>query len=125
MGLDVQIYMVRNHKQLQEENFWNKCNTGWVKNKETDEIDFTQPSIVYYARKFWDLYDSAAKRFDIGNGEFSRPLTEEDIEFLIDIAIHNPDYYESFNTVPALCEILYHYYEIKNAGMILVFEGDY
>lgn len=125
MGLDVHIYMVRNRKQLQEEDFYDKCYTGWVKDKETDEINFTQPSVVYYARKFWDLYEPVAHHFHLDNGEFSEPLSREDIEFMIDIATHHPDYWDSFDSVPTLCEILYHYDEIKDAGMILLFEGDY
>lgn len=125
MGLDVHIYMVRNRKQILEDDFYDKCRTGWAKDKATDEINFTQPSIVYYAREFWDLYEVAAERFNIHNDEFSAPLTKKDIEFLIDVAVHHPDYFDEFDTVPRLCEILYHYDEIKDAGMILLFKGDY
>lgn len=124
MGLDVRIVMVRNRKQLEEDSFWNLCKTGFVKDSE-DIIDFSQPCEVYYARKFWDLYIPAAQYFKVDNGEFSKPLTRDDLEYLINIATHNPDYWNSFDSVPTLCEILYHYDEIKDAGMILLFEGDY
>ena len=124
MGLDVRIVMVRNRKQVEEDNFWNLCKTGFVKDEE-GIIDFSQPCEVYYARKFWDLYSPAAHHFKIENGEFSGPLTRDDLEYLIDLAVHNPDYWDSFSSVPILCEILYHYDEIKDAGMILLFEGDY
>lgn len=124
MGLDLRIVMVRNRKQVKEVDFWNLCRTGWVKD-ENDVIDFSQSCEVYYARKFWDLYAPVARHLHLDNGEFSEPLSREDIEFMIDIATHNPDYWGSFDSVPTLCEILYHYDEIKEAGMILLFEGDY
>lgn len=124
MGLDIHIYMVRNRAQVKDINFIDNLHTGWVKNKD-GIIDFNQPTEIYYARKFWDLYTPAAQYFNIENGEFSEPLTRDDLEYLIDIAVHNPDYWDSFDSVPALCEILYHYDEIKDAGMILLFEGDY
>ena len=124
MGLDLRIVMCKNHKQIEDDGFWNTCCTGWIKN-EFDEIDYTQPSELYYARKFWDLYTPTARRLHLDNGEFSEPLTREDLEFMINIATHNPDYWDSFNTVPTLCEILYHYNDIKDAGMVLLFEGDY
>lgn len=124
MGLDIRILCVRNRKHVDIKEFWETCHTGWVKD-EDGLIDFTQPSELYYARKFWDLYEPVARRLRLENGEYSEPLTREDLEFMIDIATHNPDYWDSFNSVSTLCEILYHYDEIKDAGMVLLFEGDY
>ena len=124
MGLDMSIVMVKNRKQVQEEGFWDTCHTGFV----TDEdgcIDFTQPSEVYYARKFWALYTPLARRLDIENGEYSEPLTKDDLEFMINIATHEQDYFGGFDTVPKLCELLYYYDEIKEHGMVLLFEGNF
>lgn len=124
MGLDMRIVSVKNTKQVESEEFWNNYRTGWITNND-GEIDFSQPSELYYARKFWDLYIPMAMHLKIENGEYSAPLTREDLEKMINIATHNPDYWDSFNSVPQLCEILYHYDDIKNAGMVLLFEGDY
>ena len=124
MGLDVRIVSVRNTKQVEDKEFWNNCKSGWVKD-ENNDIDFSQPSELYYARKFWDLFEPLAYRLHLNNGEFSAPLTREDLEYIIEVATHNPDYWDGFGSVPRLCEILYHYDEIKDAGMVLLFEGDY
>ena len=53
MGLDIHIVAAKNRKQVEQENFWNICKSGWVKDEEGN-IDFSQPSELYYARKFWD-----------------------------------------------------------------------
>lgn len=124
MGLDIRIVMAKNRKQVEQEGFWNICQTGWVKN-EDGEIDFTAPAEVYYARKFWSLYTPVARALNLENGEYSQPLTEEDIEFILNIAIHNRDYFDGFNTVPQLCEILANYDKITEHGMVLLFEGDF
>lgn len=124
MGLDISIYMVHNRKQLDEENFWTNFKTGWPKD-EYDNIDYTQPSEVYYARKFWDLYSPVARRLHIDNCEYSAPLTKEDIEYMIDIATHCRDYFGGFQTVPDLCEILDNYDEATEKGMVFIFEGNY
>lgn len=124
MGLDTYIVMCKNKHQLENEGFWDNCVTGWKRDKY-DGIDYTQPAEVYYARKFWDLYSPAARRFNLENGEWSDPLTKEDIEFLIDLATHNRDYFGGFDTVPKLCEILDNYDYATDAGMIFSFSGNY
>ena len=118
------IIMCKNRKEVHDPNFWNNVHTGFVTD-EYGDIDFTQPAEVYYARKFWGLYTPLSRRLSIENGEYSDPLTKEDIEFMINIATHEPDYFNGFNTVPMLCEILRYYDEIKDHGMILLFEGNY
>lgn len=44
---------------------------------------------------------------------------------MINIATHNRDYWDKFNSVPMLCEILDHYDEATEVGMVFLFEGDY
>ena len=124
MGLDVSIIMCKNRKQVENPAFWEEYHTGWVKDAD-GVVDYTKPCEVYYARKFWDLYTPAARHFGIDNCEYSDPLTKEDIEYLIDLATHNRDYFGGFETVPELCEILDRYDEATNAGMIFLFEGDF
>ncbi len=124
MGLDIYIIMARNKQQIEQDGFWDKCHTGWVRN-EDNIIDFTIPTEVYYARKFWDLYTPMCRRLDLDNGDWSGPLTKEDIEYMIDLATHNKDYFYSFDTVPMLCEILYNYDAATEAGMVFLFSGNY
>lgn len=122
MGLDMRIVLCKNRNQVREEGFWNICQTGWV---EDEENGGWKPSEVVYWRKFWSLYTPLARRLSLENGQWSLPLTKDDIEFMIDIATHNRDYWDSFNSVPALCEILDRYDEITEKGYVLLFEGDY
>ena len=124
MGLDVNIIMCRNRKQLLDEHFWDNCPSGWQKDIY-GEIDFSKPCQVYYARKFWRLYTPMCRRLQLENGEYSQPLTKDDIEDMIMIATHERDYFDSFNTIPALCEILDNYDQATDAGMVFIFEGDF
>ena len=125
MGLDCRIIMCKNRQQVKQPDFWDKCVTGW-KEDEEGYIDYTIPHEVYYARKFWALYTPMARILKMDNEDiYSQPLTKENIEDMIDIATHNRDYFDSFNSVPALCEILDRYDEATENGMIFLFEGDY
>lgn len=124
MGLDCRIIMCKNREQVKQSDFWDKCVTGW-KEDENGAIDYSTPCEVYYARKFWDLYSPMARILNIENCEYSQPLTKDDIENMIDIATHNRDYFDSFDTVPALCEILDRFDNATRNGMIFLFEGDY
>lgn len=124
MGLDIRIVMVKNEQQIKHENFWDICKSGWIIN-EDDIIDYSQPCEVYYARKFWPFWVMMSNILHIDNGEFSEPLTKENIETMINIATHYRDYWGNFNSVPLLCEILDRYDEATKNGMIFLFEGDY
>lgn len=75
---------------------------------------------MYYARKFWKLIEDASFiNVQDDYGEYIE-LSRENVEELIDIAVHNEDYFGGFETVPDLCRILhdfddqaeegYHYY---------------
>lgn len=109
MGLDVNIYKARNHKVFESEN--------WYDNENVTE--------VYYARKFWSLIQEASF-IDVKEdcGEWLE-LTRENIEELITIATHNKDYFDGFNTVPKLCEMLYNFDEIEEEGYHYYMEFDY
>lgn len=124
MGLDIRIVMCKNCKQPMEEGFWDKCVSGWVEDAD-GRVDYSIPHEVYYARKFWDLYTPMAHQLDLDNGDFSDPLTKEDIEEMIDIAVHRRDYFDTFKTVPDLCEILDRFDDATENGMVFLFEGDY
>lgn len=123
MGLDVRVVMAKNRKQLESENFWDTCATGWVKDDE-DFIDFDKPTEVLYWRKFWDLYTPMSSKLKIDSGEWAE-LSKDDLEEILNIASHTPDYFGTFNTVPAICEVLHYYEAARSHGMSFFFEGDY
>lgn len=123
MGLDCRIIMAKNRKQIEMEGFWDKCATGFVRD-EDGCIDFTVPSEVAYWRKFWDLYTPVSRRLNIDNDEMAE-INKDDLYFILDIICTTPDYWGKFDTAPTICELIYHYDEIRDHGMTLFFEGDY
>ena len=124
MGLDVHIIMAKNRKQLEYDEFWNTCTSDWVRD-EDGCIDYSQPAIVYYARKFWDLYSPMCRHLKIDNCEYSGPLSKQDIEKMIDIATHKRDYFDGFNGLPRLCELYQLYDELQANGLNLYFWNSY
>lgn len=75
---------------------------------------------VYYARKFWKLLDApfVIEYNDSKENYYvhARIQSKEDIEQLIDIAVHNRDYWDTFNSVPKLCELLEEFDEMREEG---------
>lgn len=127
MGLDVRIVTAKNKKQVETDEFWNTCHSGWVETVDEEGyevIDYSHPSEVYYARKFWDLYEPMSRRLEIGNGEFAQ-LEREDVEYALDIACHTRDYFDGFKSVPQLCEILDNWDRVEASGLRFFFEGDF
>ena len=109
MGLDVNIYRARNHQVFKTEK--------WYDSKAVTE--------AYYARKFWALIEQASfLNVKDDCGEFIE-LSRENVEELINIATHNADYFDGFETVPKLCEILRHFEEDEENGYHYYMEFDY
>lgn len=108
MGMDAAIYKAKNKKIFKEDCWYDKVEEVW------------------YARKFWDLIYKVPfiKNIEEDCGEFIR-LRKNDIEKMIEIATHTPDYMGGFNTVPQLCEILHHFDEDEENGWHYYFEFDY
>ena len=109
MGLDVNIYRARNRKVF--------SNDDWYDTPAVTE--------VYYARKFWTLIQEASfLNVNDDCGEFIE-LSRENVEELINIATHNTDYFDGFETVPQLCKILQHFDEDEEKGYHYYMEFDY
>lgn len=109
MGLDISIYRARNHKVFEDED--------WYGSNAVTE--------VYYARKFWTLIEQASfLNVDDDCGEFIK-LSRENVEELINIATHNADYFDGFETVPKLCEILQNFDDDDENGYHYYMEFDY
>lgn len=109
IGLDVNIYRARSCQAFKDEK--------WYESEAVTE--------VYYARKFWSLIEQASFLNVNGDcGEFIE-LSRENIEELINIATHNADYFDGFETVPKLCEILRNFNEDEENGYHYYMEFDY
>ena len=61
---------------------------------------------LYYARKFWNLLDASFVRGYQDDCYVCAPIyCRENMDELIQIAIREPDFFGSYQTVPKLCEI--------------------
>lgn len=94
MGLD--IYIERRKK--------NDVNAPWEE--------------LFYARKFWELLDANfVKEYNdskkLGYIE-ARINSEEDFDELIEIATHNKNYFDNYNSIAAICEARDDFLENKN-----------
>lgn len=108
MGMDAYIFKAKTKKIFEDDNWYNKVEEVW------------------YARKYWDLVEQLPFIDSINDdcGEFIQ-LKKDDIEKMIEIATHTPDYCGGFDTVPALCKILYNFDEDEENGCHYYFEFDY
>ena len=91
MGLDCYIFRTKTKKVFDDEH--------WYESETVKE--------VWYARKFWDLIHNMSfiKNVEEDCGEFIQ-LTMDNIEEMLQFAAHNRDYFDGFETVPSLCEII-------------------
>lgn len=110
MGMDAYVFKAKTKKVFDDKD--------WYGREDVKE--------VWYARKYWDLvYNlSFLKDLDTDCGEFIQ-LTKENVEEMIKVATHNSDYWDGFDTVPALCKILHDFDEEEEAGWHYYFEFDY
>lgn len=96
------------------------------KNKGTPQEECVE---VYYARKFWELLEAPfVIEYNDSKEECyvcARVQSKEDVEQLIDIAVHNRDYSYSFNSVPKLCELLEEFDEKNEEGWTYTLEADW
>ena len=73
---------------------------------------------LFYARKFWELLDADfVKEYndskESGYVE-ARINSEEDFDELIEIAIHNRNYFENYDSIAGICEARDDFLENKN-----------
>lgn len=122
MGMDASIYLAHSKKELQGEDFWDKI----PKNIDDDE-KWRVIGERWYARKFWELHNELINT--CFNGEYECgdwiELEKEDLDTMIHFAIHHPDYWGGFKGVESLCEIRYHWDDIKAAGLKIFYECDW
>lgn len=120
MGLDVYMVAAHNKEELKKEDFWSKL----IDMRDMESYAWDKPAELYYARKFWDLYTPIAHHFGLENGEWVE-VDKTELENILDIACHNEDYFGSFDTVPAICRIIYNYDLLRENGLQVFFSGNF
>ena len=89
MGMDFHIYSARNREVFKHDRWW----------------DSEQVQEEFYARKPWDWVENCDFiPHDYESGDIIE-VTRENLEELINVACHYRDYFDTYDTVPALCEI--------------------
>lgn len=125
MGLDIHIMIARSIKEVNELEW--KDWVEWEEMRETCEDEFAnlaRPCEVWYARKFWSLMEEMPFLHDYDCGKYVR-LHKDDVKAMIDFYAYHPDYFDSFDGLPRLCEIYHQYDDIVEAGLGLYFEADW
>ena len=73
---------------------------------------------LFYARKFWELLDADFVKEYNDNKDISyveaRINSEEDFDELIEIATHNRNYFENYDSIAGICEARDDFLENKN-----------
>ncbi len=125
MGMDLYLVTAPSKLALKDTNFWDTIYSNNFHDEEDENrIKWATPHEVYYARKFWDLFNNLSFTKDYECGEWI-PVTYRNVKEMLDVACRKTDYFDSFNSVPQLCELLYHWQDIENAGLKVFFECDW
>ena len=73
---------------------------------------------LFYARKFWELLDADFVKEYNDNKDISyieaRINSEEDFDELIEIATHNKNYFDNYDSIAGICEARDDFLENKN-----------
>ena len=83
---------------------------------------------VFYSRKFWELLDAPfVKEYNEGESCYvkARITSLENFDELINIAVHNRNYWGNYNDVAKLCEARDDYEEKNEDGWTYYLEADW
>ncbi len=96
-----------------------------IKRDPTDKKKILERKELCYWRKFWDLHYSLP--FSYGEKEYGGdiPLTKDDVEQILQFVAHNRDYFDSFQTVESVCELLDNYDSLKEDGWQIVYNANW
>lgn len=121
MGMDAYIFRAKSKKIFENPNWYNEA----FNKSEDDENSNSLVTEVWYSYKYWDLINQVSfiKNTNEDNGEYIE-LRKKDIEEMLKIATHTPDYWNGFDSVPSLCKILYNFDEDKENGWHYYFNFD-
>ena len=105
MGLDIYIDKCRKPKVVDGKRYY----------EEREE--------VCYWRKFYGLL--GIMRY--GDSEYGKDvkISKDDLEKILQYATHNRDYFDGFDSVPQICELLDQYDDLQNEGWTMCFNANW
>lgn len=96
-----------------------------VKRDPNDKLNILERKQMCYWRKFWDLHYALPFKYDEEECAQDIKLTKEDVESILEFVSHNRDYFNGFQTVESVCELLDHYDEFKQDGWDIVYNANW
>lgn len=118
MGMDARIIVAHSKKELETDGFWE-----YLREHEWEEQNLMLGE-KWYARKFWDLHNSMSFLQDYECGDYIE-LSKKNLDEMLQYATHHRDYFDGFESVIDLCELLDRYDEFQAAGLHLFYECDW
>ena len=109
MGLDIYI---------------DKCRKPTIKEENGKKYrDYEEREEMCYWRKFYGLLDV----MKYGDSEYGKDvrLTLDDAERLLEYATHHRDYFDGFDGVPQLCELIYNWDNFVEEGFVINFNANW
>lgn len=81
---------------------------------------------VCYWRKFYSLLEEGLP-FTYGDEEYAQDvrLSKKDVEHILNYVTHNRDYFDGFESVAQVCELLDKYDDLKEEGWVINFNADW
>lgn len=121
MGMDMYLRRAHDKRELADDGvYWD-----YVRNDDNEDEEEMRMGEAWYARKWWDLHNAMSFiEKDYECGEYIR-LTRKNVEEMLKYACHHRDYWNSFKSVPELCEILDRWDEMEEAGLHIFYEADW
>lgn len=84
-----------------------------------------KPINMWYARKFYDLLDGVPELQESYQKPYVIRLKKDTLKKMIECYAFTPDYFDSFNGLPRLCELYQLYDELQANGLNLYFWNSY
>ena len=129
MGLDLGVVATKRHEYLDEEHWDDRFQYDEIKDNPEfyDEYgDFIWPNVceVWYARKFWDIYENVPDLRKADNNSYVR-IRKETLKDMINFYAYHEDYFDGFAGLPRLCELYRDYDHLTAQGVKLYFWVSY
>lgn len=129
MGLDMGIIATKRYELLNEEYWADRFNYDEIKDNpefyNEDEIFIWPDSCdVWYARKFWDMFQSIPSLRKADNNTYVR-IDKNTLKDMINFYAFNEDYFDGFSGLPRLCELYRDYDQMLAQNIKLYFWVSY
>lgn len=118
MGMDCRILCAHSKLEIENDDLWT-----YMEEHDSD-AETTILGEKWYGRKFWNMHRNMSFLQNYKCGEYIE-LSKDNIEEMLQYLTHHLDYWDGFETVPALCKILYSYDNVINQGYKYFYECDW